>query len=75
MFVGTHWLQEGLGLLEVLCMRTDLFVGKCGVRFRNFKKGSRALATRAKTHCLDQNRQSLAYIMASPFLSSKSLLT
>jgi hypothetical protein len=61
-FVHTHWVQEGLGLSEVLCVRTVLFVGKCGVRFRRFKKGSRALATRAKTHCLDQNRQSLGYI-------------
>jgi len=52
-FVHTHWVQEGLGLSEVLCVRTVLFVGKCGVRFRRFKKGSRALATRAKTHCLD----------------------
>ena len=57
-FVGTHWVQEGLGLSEVLCVRTVLFVGKCGVRFRRFKKGSRALATRANTHCLDQNWQS-----------------
>ena len=55
-------MQEGLGLSEVLCMRTVLFVGKCGVRFRRFKKGSRARATRANTHCLDQNRQSLGYI-------------
>ncbi len=61
-FVGTHWLQEGLGLSELLCMRTVLFVGKCGLRFQRFKKGSRALAIRAKTHCLDQNQQSLGYI-------------
>ena len=61
-FVHTLWVQEGLGLSEVLCVTTVLFVGKCGVRFRRFKKGSRALATRAKTHCLDQNRQSLGYI-------------
>ncbi len=26
-FVGTHWLQEGLGLSEVLCVRPVLFVG------------------------------------------------
>ena len=34
-FVHTHWVQEGLGLSEVLCMRTVLFVGKpeCGVQF------------------------------------------
>ncbi len=48
---------------EALCVRTVLFVGKCGFRIRWFKKGSRALATRAKTHCLDQNRQSLGYIV------------
>ncbi len=44
-FVRTHWLQEVLGLLEVLWVRTVLFVGKCEFRFRKFKKGSRALAT------------------------------
>ncbi len=62
-FVFTHWLQEGLGLSEVLwgTVREDCFVC-CGVRFQRFKKGSRALATRAKTKCLDQNRQSLGYI-------------
>ncbi len=37
--VHTHWVQEGLGLLEVLCVRTVLFVGKCGVLFCRFKKG------------------------------------
>ena len=52
-FVHTHWVQEGLGLSEALCVRTFLFVGKCGFRFRRFKKGSRALATRTKQHCLD----------------------
>ncbi len=48
-FVGTHWVQEGLGLSEarVLCVRPVLFVGKCGFLFRRFKKDSRALATRA----------------------------
>ncbi len=61
-FVGTHWVQEGLGLSEVLCVRPVLFIGKSEFRFRRFNKGSRALATRAKTHCLDQNRQSLGYI-------------
>ncbi len=58
-FVRTHsgWLQEVLGLSEVLWVRTVLFVGKCEVRFLRFKKGSRALAIRAKAHRLDQNRQ------------------
>ncbi len=59
-FVRTHWLQEVLGLSEVLWVRTVLFVGKCESRFRRFKKGSRALATRAKAH--HQNWQSLGYI-------------
>ncbi len=39
-------------------VRIVLFVGNGGFRFRRFKKVWRALATRAKTHCLDQNRQS-----------------
>ncbi len=60
-FVRTHWLQEVLGLSEVLWVRTVLFVGKCEFRFRRFKKGLRALATKAKAHLLDQNRQSLSY--------------
>ncbi len=47
-FVRTHWLQEVLGLSEVLWVMTVLFVGKCEFRFRRFKKASRALATRAK---------------------------
>ncbi len=50
---------------EAVCVRTVLFLGKCGVRFLRFKKGSRALATRAKTHWLDQNRQSRDYIAHS----------
>ena len=44
-------------------VRSVLFIGKSEFRFRRFKKGSRALATRAKTHCLDQNWQSLGYIV------------
>ncbi len=52
-FDGTHWVQEWLGLSEVLCVKPVLFVGKCGFPFRRFKNGSCALATRAKTHCLD----------------------
>ncbi len=52
-------------LCEAVCVRTVLFVGKCGFRIRRFNKGSRALATRAKTHCLDQNQQSLDYIAHS----------
>ena len=61
-FVRTHWLQASRSCCDSLWVRTVLFVGKCEFRFRRFKKGSRALATRAKTHCLDQNRQSLGYI-------------
>ncbi len=57
-FVRTHWLQEVLGLSEVLWERTVLFVGKCEFRFRRFEQGSRAPATRAKACRLDQNRQS-----------------
>ena len=45
-FVHTHWLQEGLS--EVLWGSVCEDVGMCGVLFRRFKKGSRALATRAK---------------------------
>jgi hypothetical protein len=59
---ATHWLQEVLGLLEVLWVRIVLFVGKCEFRFRRFKKGLRALATRRKASLLDQHRQSLGYI-------------
>ena len=43
-------------------VRSVLFIGKSEFRFRRFNKGLRALAIRAKTHCLDQNRQSLGYI-------------
>ena len=58
-------MQKGLGLSEAaLCewgsVGIVLFqvVGNGEFRFRRFKKGSRALATRAKAHRLDQNRQS-----------------
>ncbi len=56
--ICSHTLVASLS--EVLWVRTVLFVGKCEFRFRRFKKGSRALATRAKAHLfkLDQNRQS-----------------
>ena len=47
-----------LSLSEWDSVRIVLFVGNGGFRFRRFKKGSRALATRAKAHRLDQNRQS-----------------
>ncbi len=36
------WASES----EVLCVRTVLFVGKCGFRFLRFKKGSRARRSR-----------------------------
>ena len=60
-------MQEGLGLSEWGSVRIVLlkFVGNLNgrFRFRRFKKGWRAFATRAKAHRLDQNRQSPGYIV------------
>ena len=56
------WARASRRLCVWASVRSVLFVGKSEFRFQRFKKGSRALANRAKTHCLDQNRQSLDYI-------------
>ena len=65
LFTHTSCKRGWASRSEVLrgSVRIVLFVGNGGFRFRRFKKGWRAFATRAKAHRLDQNRQSPGYIV------------